>query len=467
MLRLIALPVCLALIALLILQDYKRRPKVSWAMWIPTALLLILGSRPVSLWLHGGQAMTVEMGNEQETSLLDAGFFFVEIAFSFFIATSRGVKWAKLFAGNFAIIVFYVYFMVSISWSGDPSGSFKRIVKDFGLLFVIGLIFSEKEPLQAMRAVYIRCAMVLLPLSVLTIKYFPSIARTFGLNGDILVTGVTTQKNGLGEIVLIFTLFLLWDYLETYGPGKRLRWNKGAWDQMLLIAMGVWLLEQSKSKTALLCIAVGMFVMLRPKFLVTKLFNRLLFIMALTTPLLLFFSQQFNSVIEPMVKALGRDMTFTGRGNIWAHITLKTVNPIVGYGYWNFWGGPDGYEIARDMKTVIPNAHNGYLDIYLDGGFIGLALLFMVLIVCGSRIMRKVKATPDGGLFAKVRFSILIVVIIYNLSESTFARMEMIWFTTLMMMVEFPTNALSKKKRPATFESKAAGDRRRPVLQNI
>jgi len=116
---------------------------------------------------------------------------------------------------------------------------------------------------------------------------------------------------------------------------------------------------------------------------------------------------------------------------------------------------------------VIPNAHNGYLDIYLDGGFIGLALLFMVLIVCGNRIMRKVKANPEGGLFTKVRFSILIVVIIYNLSESTFARMELIWFTALMMMVEFPANALSKKKRSATLESKAVGERRRPVLQNI
>jgi hypothetical protein len=49
--------------------------------------------------------------------------------------------------------------------------------------------------------------------------------------------------------------------------------------------------------------------------------------------------------------------------------------------------------------------------------------------------------------YYKVRFAILIAAIIYNLSESTFARMGPIWFTTLLMMVEYPSPRLALKKK--------------------
>ena len=68
--------------------------------------------------------------------------------------------------------------------------------------------------------------------------------------------------------------------------------------------------------------------------------------------------------------ALGRNATFTGRTQIWEHINIDTVNPLFGSGYWNFWGGPGGERINQEMQSLIPNAHNGYLDIYLDGGAI-------------------------------------------------------------------------------------------------
>jgi hypothetical protein len=37
------------------------------------------------------------------------------------------------------------------------------------------------------------------------------------------------------------------------------------------------------------------------------------------------------------------------------------------------------------------------------------------------------------------------VAILYNLSESAFSRMGLIWFTTLLMLLEFPKNALAAR----------------------
>src|ERR1700689_3592475 len=143
----LALSLCLAFIAWLVVRDCTRRTSVTAPVWIPTILLLILGSRPVSLWVSGGRVSIEEMGNETARSSLDQMFFFFVIIGSFLLASSRRVKWNRLFAANAVIMLFYLYFAISVFWSGDPTGSLKRIIKDFGLLFAIGVIFSERDPL--------------------------------------------------------------------------------------------------------------------------------------------------------------------------------------------------------------------------------------------------------------------------------------------------------------------------------
>jgi len=445
----LALFVCLMFTAWLLVRDVRRRPKLSAALWIPVILLLILGSRPVSLWATGGGVIlntgrvTTVMGNDAGASPLDQIFFLFVLSGSFLVARARRVKWSRLFAANTAILLFYAYFAISILWSGDPMGSFKRLVKDFGLLFVISVVLSEAEPLQAMRGVYVRCASVLLPLSLVLVKYFPNYSRIYDVNGSIQITGVTTQKNSLGELVLISILILLWDVLESGEQGPQFRWTRLPWDRMVLLAMGALLLEWSQSKTALICFVLGAALIVSKGWAASKTMGHAILAAALCLPFLLFFSRQFASEIAPLVEALGRNMTFTGRANIWDHITLKTVDPLFGAGYWNFWGGPGGYAISEAMKTDVPNAHDGYLDIYIDGGFAGLTLLFLMLAACGRRIINRL-AVRSGVVdrYARVRFAVLIVAICYNLSESTFARMGLMWFTTLMMIVEFPKNAL-------------------------
>lgn len=395
------------------------------------------------MWLGQSVVYASGTGNEAATSPFDQAFFLFVLVSSFIVASSRGVKWSELIKSNAPIMLFYLYFAVSVLWSGDPTGSVKRLIKDFGMLFVIGVLFSEKNPLQAIRAVYVRCACVLFPLSVVFIKYFPNLARGFTVEGEPIYSGVTTQKNTLGEIVMVFSIFVVWDYLETQSTGKKKWWRRIPWDRVLLMLMGFWLLKMSQSKTASLCLIIGVLLVIKFRFLAPKFVRRAVLCGALSLPFLLFFSQQFSSVIAPIVEAMGRNMTFTGRTDIWQHITTQTVNPMIGAGYWNFWGGPGGFEISQAMQTPVPNAHCGYLDIYLDGGMIGLIILFFMLTASGNRLLKKVNLNR----FQNVRLAILIVVIVYNLSESIFARLGPLWFTTLLALVEFPAPRTFKKIR--------------------
>lgn len=445
----ISLCLCLLLIAYLLVRDCRRRPSVSNAVWIPIVFFLIIGSRPLSMWITSQSYEVAEMGNDAARSPIDQMFYFVTLVSAFVVASRRGVKWAKVASANIPIVSFYLYFIASVSWSGDPSGSLKRIVKDVSLLFIVSLIYSEKEPLQAIGAVYVRCASILLPLSVVFYKYFPQYSRSYAIDGEIMQTGVCTSKNTLGELIMVLMSFLIWDYLQNQGGASVLRRWRTSWSYILLLCLGAGMLSISKSKTALVCTCICILFIVKSSWFSSKAFSRTVFAVALSFPIFLFSTQEFTSVIAPLLRALGRDATFTGRANIWQHITAATVNPLVGAGYWNFWGGPGGYAISKAMDTPIPNGHCGYLDIYLDGGMIGLVFLFVLLVTCGNKIIRKLGTGSNATRRFGINLAYLVALITYNLTESSFARMSILWFTALLMVVEVPYSAYAAKLRPS------------------
>ena len=216
-----------------------------------------------------------------------------------------------------------------------------------------------------------------------------------------------------------------------------------------LFLTGAWLLRLSQSKSALVCLATAVFFIMKGRRFSSRFLNRFILIFALSLPALILFSSQFSDITTPLLHAIGRDATFTGRTEIWKNVTWDTVNPLVGAGYWNFWGGPGGTAFNESLHEVIPNAHNGYIDMYLDGGMIGIALLYLLLIVCGWKISKRLNVSTDTLRYQRARFAFLIVAIIYNNSESTFGRLGPMWFTTLLMLFDFPALKVTKKTRNA------------------
>lgn len=446
----VALFLCLVFIAWLLVRDSKRHKSVSAALWLPTIMVLVQASRTPSGWF-GGRTFYTGLPNEGSGNLLDQAFFLLMIFGSWIIASSRGVKWNKLFAANVAIVLFYFYFALSSLWSAYPRDSLIRVLKDFGMtIIVISAILCEKNPQEAIRAVYTRCACVLLPLSMLFMKYnYNGLGRNYARNGTVMFTGVTVQKNSFGEMILVVSLFLILDHLETRPVGAKWQLSGIGWDRLVLLLMGAWLLHVSQSKTSLVCFLIGVVLMVSDWF-ASRMISRIVFIVALSLPFLVLLTQQFGSFFGPMLGVLGRDATFTGRTDIWRHITLTTVNPLVGAGFYNFWGGQGGQAIREAMQTDVPNAHSGYVDLYLDGGIIGLILLFCVFLSSSRRII----ANLDVNRYQRVRFAFLIAAIVVNLTESNFARPSLMWFTTLLVLLEFPfpkaNQALSHKLQGPT-----------------
>lgn len=399
-------------------------------------MLFVLASRSPGDWLgvQGGPA--TRFANDSSGSLIDQLFFASVIAMSLLIASRRRVKWRKVCAANIPLILFYGYFLISCLWSGYPMDSLIRIVKDFGAnIIVVVVILSDKKPLEALRAVYVRCACILIPLSADLVK-FSSLGRQYARAGDVTYIGAAVQKNSFGELLLVFMMFLVWDHLEerSRSGGKRL-WSGLRWDTVVLLLMGFWLLQLSQSQTSTVSLLMGVALVLRTGWFASRKASRLILIVALSLPLLLLCTQEFSSVCTPLLESLGRDATFTGRTDIWKRITFTTVNPLIGAGFWNFWGGPGGRAIQVAMQTGVPNAHDGYLDIYLDGGLIGVALLSYLLVSSGRRL---IKHLPMHRYY-RVAFAFLIIAIVHNVTETSFGRLSPLWFTALLAMLEFPS----------------------------
>jgi O-antigen ligase len=85
---------------------------------------------------------------------------------------------------------------------------------------------------------------------------------------------------------------------------------------------------------------------------------------------------------NPVFALLGRNATLTGRLEIWTHVVQAiAAHPLVGYGYDVFWQ-PGGSFLQFNPGTAgwRPfHAHDGYLELALDLGLVGLAIMLVVL----------------------------------------------------------------------------------------
>jgi hypothetical protein len=196
----LALILCIIVVAILLRIERRRNPDVSFALWVPTFWLLLCGSKPLGRWFGSGP--TIASGAAvSEGSSLDRLALSILIALALLILFKRNIEWSRILRDNFWLILLYVYLASSILWSDFPFVSFKRWVRLFGTIPVAMVVLTERFPLKALESVLRRCAYVMIPFSLVLIKYFPDLGVYYhGWSGTKTWVGVATQKNALGVI---------------------------------------------------------------------------------------------------------------------------------------------------------------------------------------------------------------------------------------------------------------------------
>src|SRR4030066_1582103 len=84
-------------------------------------------------------------------------------------------------------------------------------------------------------------------------------------------------------------------------------------------------------------------------------------------------------LIGMFITSLGRDVTLTGRIYIWKDLLAFNTDPWIGVGYGSFWLGERLLIMWDRFNFPINESHNGYLNVYLELGMIGIVLLAGVI----------------------------------------------------------------------------------------
>src|SRR5580698_57008 len=411
--------------------DRDPKARTSGALWIPALWLLINGSRPVSSWFETGPVID-SPEKYLDGSPLDAAVFGVLLAAGLVVLFSRRRLVAIFLRANAPVLIFFGYCAISILWSDYPFVAFKRWTKAVGDVVMVMVVLTDPDRLSAIKKWLARLGFVLVPLSILLIKYYPELGRSYNPWTFIpMYAGVTLGKNLLGMTCLIAGLGSVWRFVSAYQSRKSAFRTRQMIAHGALVAMVIWLLAMANSMTSLSCFAMagGLIV-------VTGLFRfarrpavvHLLVASVVGISLCALFLPQTG-----LVESLGRDATLTGRTAIWNVVISLAGNPLLGCGFESFWLGQRLQKVWDMTERGIQEAHNGYLEVYLNLGWIGVTLLG-VIIVTGYRnavaALRRGRDEASGLLLA-----FLIVGVVYNFTEAGFRMMSVVWIAFLFAVM--------------------------------
>jgi len=373
--------------------------------------MLYVTSKPLGAWFRYS-------GDMESGSPLDRTFLTLLMCAALWILFRRKFDWLGAIKENVWLIVLIVFMLVSVSWSDIPYISFKRWTREFQAIVIAFVILSERSPHQAIEAILRRTAYILIPFSLILIKYFPEYGVSYGrYGGGRMWVGVALQKNSLGHLCLISAFFLVWSLVR-----ERQRHNPRVSKYqtplaIFLIAMTLVLMGgpgwKSYSATSIVALAVGLLVYWRISSLKKRgthwTASTLVAIVAALIVFGIFILFAGGSSIEFIASAAGRDATLTGRTGIWAVLLpIAMQKPFMGRGFGSYW--------TTTTTKLAPHAHNGYLDLLLGLGFVGIVLVSMFLLSSCRKAHQTLMANFDWG---TLWICYLIMLLICNITESS------------------------------------------------
>jgi O-antigen ligase len=273
-----------------------------------------------------------------------------------------------------------------------------------------------------------RLAFVQFPLSILFIKYYSHLGRLYHVDGTATYTGVGEQKNSLGTLCLISGIAFAWTFLQKRQDDVK-GGVKGNFIDYLLIGMLAWLLYMSNSQTSLSCllVATSLFFMSRTTVIAQKP-SRIIVVLICGVLLLAALEATLN-VKELVFSLLGRNSTLTDRTDIWEVVLGLEVSPLVGSGFTTFWTGDRMELIWRMLRVKIVQAHSGYIEQYLNLGFIGVAFIGAIMLSGLLKIRKHLDVDPPA---AMLRLCFIVTAVLYNYTEAAFYGINNMWLLLLL-----------------------------------
>lgn len=301
--------------------------------------------------------------------------------------------------------------VASLMWSEAPLLTFLRggaLIGTTVLALYLALRFSISEIIH-----FAAWALGLAAVgSLVAAVIFPG----FGLGTDSyegLWIGAFGQKNELGIMMsaaFVVYLLLFWDK-----QSRRLLW-------LGLSSLCLLLIVKADSMTSfVICCLIPYLLWVSHKTLTRtgSLPRRILYFGFPVVLLVGVLVLEFDRILD----AVGRSSDLTGRTILWALASQAVLDkPYAGHGYEAFWRGYEGTagDIWTQVGAFYYYSHNGFLEISLALGLVGLGAILIALFLFGKGALRVLQS--QKGLMAVWPWALLLYLILSNLLEGNLMK---------------------------------------------
>lgn len=337
--------------------------------------------------------------------------------------------------------------IISVFWAPDVGPVFRRaMAQAMTVTFCLYICtrYSSAELFDRLIVVLF----IGMTVSLLLGAFVPSIGVTDDIRNSGAWKGLYGHKAIAGR-VCAFSFFICLVHRSRVGWIEALRYPT------LIATLVMSYMSQSRASWILIIAGAGAtFVVAILRWERVSIGLRLMICLSLVAILGFAAASSFDILIEMM----GRDVTMSGRTKLWeaAIQVASDRHPWLGSGFRDFWLGPAVQEVARFKPTwvTMPNhGHNGYLDTWLELGWVGEALVTVFLLRCLLAVCRRSMLEPrvrQWSIFAVCVF----VFIINNISATVALRhTDLAWVMVLL--------ASLYSARPSPAWMRAAPERQR------
>ena len=401
--------------------------RTSLARWEPVAAALCLAqfSEPVFAAIAQSQGLTEPPGY--------ARLFFLPVYAFLGWAIWREPRAALRTAGAVPLLLgLLALAAASTFWSIDSGASLRRSIW-LTLTMCFGLYLAWRYDWKGLLGVLGGAFVALIAGSYALALFAPAIGRMTAEHPGAW-SGLWTHKNTLGGIMALGVAVCAGGAITH--PARRAFWCAAGFAAFMLVVF-------STSKTALIAsllglgvIAAGHVLRRGPVFAVVVCAGVLAAIVLGAGIVLL--------APDVLVAALGRDLTLTGRTEIWeAAAPAVAAQPWFGYGYYAFWLPEEGpvYWVRQAVAWQVASAHSSWLELALGLGRVGVAV-FALQLFATLRRGAGAMIRPDAGLWAP---AFVATFALYTLSEShAMQANNLFWTTYVAVAARFSLDARAR-----------------------
>jgi exopolysaccharide production protein ExoQ len=293
---------------------------------------------------------------------------------------------------------------VSVAWSVLPGVTLRRSIVFVGWTLT-AVYLGERYTMEKFGRLIAQAISIMMIASIAF--YFVAPQYVLDPSHPGAWKGLSAHKNFFGAHMAILIILLL-----------LIRFRQFPWLRFVLLAMASVMLFLSQSSTAI--VVCGLVLAAGPLWRLARMKNSQRLPAYIVGGAMLLLAGYFLATnTTSLLQTLGRDSTLTGRTKLWP-LLVEAIEkrPLFGYGYDIFFEGLKGESLNVVIKSgwFAPEAHNGFLELALSLGLVGLVVFVCLFVQSFSRAIKYTRfdTTPIG--FWPVTFFSFIS--LHNITES-------------------------------------------------